>query len=207
MLFKPRVDHATVDAFTTMILCRLKVAPESVGMVSDFAQVPPEQIGPWATQLWGNTISELAIADEALGKVFRSGQGFVPTDPAAIGLYKRSLAEKFHFFAWIFGWEGTPGDAANCFTARVVSLDKVILIENLQSARNGQPGGWGLLDAVVEGIRPIASAAGQRVKTVATNARVEAAFRRRGFVDSSTAAEMEHSAKATPLELPLTSAT
>ncbi len=205
VLFKPRVDLATVQDFTNMILSQLKIAPASAGVVCDFSQVPSEQIGPWATQLWGNAISELAAADEALGNVFKSGQGFVPTDPAAITLYKRSFAENFLFFAWIYGWGGTPGDATNCFTARIVSLGKVILIENLQSARNGKPGGWGLLDAVVEVIRPIASAAGQRVKTVATNARVEAAFRRRGFVDSSTTAEMEHSAKAIPLELPVTS--
>lgn len=207
VLFKPRVDIATVQGFTNMILCRLKAEPTSMGVIYDFEEVPPEQLGPWATQLWSNTISELAVADETLGKVFRSGQGFVPTDPAAIALYKRSLSENFHFFAWMFGWGGTRGDAANSFTARIVCLDKIILIENLQAARNGQSGGWGLLDAVVDGIRPIAAAGGQRVKTVATNARVEAAFRRRGFVDSSSSAEMEHSANARPLELPIAPAT
>lgn len=205
VLFKPRVDQETVHAFTSSILAHLKAVPASVGVVDDFARVPADRIGPWAAQLWCNAISELALADETLGKVFRSGQGFVPTDPSAIILYKRCLAERFHFFAWIYGWGGAPGDTANCFTARLVSLDHVILIENLESKRNGESGGWGLLDAVVEGLRPIANATGQRMKTVATNARVEAAFRRRGFADSPTAVEMEHSAKATVLELPPTS--
>lgn len=207
VLFKPRVDLVTIQDFANVILNQLKVAPASAGVVYDFTQVPPEQVGPWATQMWSNAISELAVANETLGRVFRSGQGFVPTDLTAITLYKQSFAENFLFFAWIYGWGGMPGDATNCFTARIVNLGKVILIENIQSARNGQPGGWGLLDAVIEGIRPIAGATGQRVKTVATNARVEAALRRRGFVDSSTTTEMEHSAKATPLELPFTSST
>jgi hypothetical protein len=201
ILFKPRVDAETVEAFTSAILSRLKIHPVNFGAVCDFAKLHPTQIGPWATQLWANTISELANTDEELGKAFREGGGLVPTDPATVKLYKRKLAERFHFFVWIFGWGAAVGDTTNCFTARLIVLDGVIRIEDIQSKRNGLAGGWGLLDAVVDGVRLIAGATGQRVKTVATSDKIELAFRRRGFVDQVDEDRMEHSTNARPLEL------
>lgn len=200
-LFKPRVDDETKTAFTSAIVNRLTICPADFGAICDFTKLHPTQIESWASQLWTNTISELAATDADLGKAFRDGGGFVPTDPSTVNLYKRKLAERFHFFVWIYGWGKAIGDATNCFTARLIILDGVIRIEDLQAKRNGQPGGWGLMDAVVDSIRQIAAATGQRVKTVATNDQVERAFRRRGFIDQFDADKSEHSANARPLEL------
>lgn len=203
VLFKPRVDGETVALIASAVINGLKIEPASINVISDMAQLPPERIRPWATQCWVNTVGELAATDAELQKALREGNGYVPTNPAIIQLYRRKLAEKFHCFLWIAGWRGAVGDFQNCFTIRLLVLDGVIRIEDLQAMHDGQPCGWGVLDSAVNGVRHIALATNQRVKTVATNERIEQAFRRRGFVDPPDGVNFIHTEKARPLELPL----
>jgi len=201
LLFKPRVDGETVALIADAVLGGLKVQPASINVVSDMAQLPPDRVKSWATQCWVNVIGELAASDPELEKAFRAGGGYLPTNPAVIKLYKRKLAEKFHCFVWIVGWRGAVGDFGNCFTIRLLVLDGVIRIEDLQAKLDGQPGGWGILDSTIDGTRRVALATNQRVRTVATNDRIEQAFRRRGFVDPVDGANFVHTEKARPLEL------
>lgn len=193
-LFKPRVDTETVEAIAKAMLQGLKVAPTSVTGVADMAQLPSDRVKPWATQTWINVVTELNASDpemkEALAKY-----GYLPSDPAAIALYKRKLNERFICFLWIFG-----GDFANCFTIRLLVFTNAIRIEDLQATLDGKPGGWGILDSTVNGAKLLASATKQWIRTVATNQRVEEAFRKRGFVDAT--GDFAHTAKARPLELP-----
>lgn len=203
VLFKPRVDAETVTLIAGAVINGLKIEPASINVISDMAQLPPERVKSWATQCWVNVVGELAATDAEMEKRLGEGHGYVPTNPAVIQLYKRKLAEKFHCFLWIVGWRGAFGDVQNCFTIRLLVLDGVIRIEDLQAKLDGQPGGWGVLDSTVNGVRHIALATKQRIKTVATNERIEQAFRRRGFVDPPDAANFVHTEKARPLELPL----
>lgn len=200
VLFKPRVDAETVAAIASAVLNRLRIEPASVTLVSDMAQLPPDRASSWAAQAWVNVVGELCGTDSEMARAFASG-GYIPSDPTTILLYKRKLAARFVCFLWLVGWRGAVGDFANCFTVRLLVLDTVIRIEDLQAKLEGQTGGWGLLDATVEGMKLIASAGNQRVKTIATNDRVEQAFRRRGFVDS-VSNQHTHTKKARPLELP-----
>lgn len=208
VLFKPRVDQETVEAIAKAVLSGLKIQPASVNLVADMAQLPADRIGPWAAQAWVNIVGELCATDSEMARAFTSGGGYLPSDPATIMLYRRKLSDRFFCFLWLVGWRADVGDFDNCFTVRLVVLDSVIRIEDLQAKLDGQSGGWGVLDAVVNGVRAVAAATGQRVKTIATNHRVEQAFRRRGFIDSISD-KYTHTAKARSLELsfPATRAT
>lgn len=200
-VLRPRVAPAEAQGIAAAIRSHLKVKPASSGVACDFANVPASQVTSFATRIWANAISELACVDEELGEALREGAGFVPSDPKRQALYNRKMDERFRFFAWIFGWGGAVGDANNCYTVRLLVLDSVIRIEDLQAKRNGEPGGWGLLNATVEAVRLFALRNGQRLKTTATNTRIENGFRRLGFATAPDASLAEHGPNAKHLEL------
>jgi hypothetical protein len=200
VLFKPRIDAEAIEAIASAVLDGLKVQLASVNLVAHIDRLPPDRIASWATQVWINVVGELTATDPEMAHAFASG-GYLPRDPAMIQLYKRKLAARFLCFLWLVGWRGKVGDFANCFTVGLVLLDRVIRIEDLQANFDGQPGGWGLLDATVEGVKRLAAVTQQRVKTIATNEQVDGAFKRRGFVVSTSDQHM-YTEKVHPLELP-----
>src|SRR5207248_4980965 len=90
----------------------------------------------------------------------------------------------FQFFLWLVAGPTRPLTPDNQCVIKLMVLQDVILLEEIHARKDGSPGGWGLLDKSLEGLRDVAAKFEiDRVKTIATNERVYRAFLRRGFRD------------------------
>src|SRR5690606_17553502 len=96
------------------VLGELKLEPSTVAVVSDMSELPPDRVASWATQCWLNVVGELCAVDPEMEKAFSAGNGYLPSDPVVVALYKKKLAERFFCFLWIAGWRGAVSDMANC---------------------------------------------------------------------------------------------
>lgn len=182
VLFAPKIcDDQAINAGGT-VLQHLGFESGTNAIYSRCEKLPAHEVAEWASQMWANTVAHLASIDPEVRNILLQHKTCLPEDEDV----QKALLEKVHasfaFFLWLIASPTRPTDHGNYCLLKFVVLNDVILLENINSARNGVPGGWGWLDKSISGLRQIGDAYEiRKLKVIATNERVCRAFLNRGF--------------------------
>ena len=184
MLFAPKVSDADVSTAGAMVLQHLDFVTGTNALFSKCQKLSTKDVSEWAPRIWANTVAHLASVDPAVKAILLKHNSCLPDDDAAHTLLLGKVYTAFSFFLWVVASPVRPLDPNNCCILKIVILQDVLLLENINSIKNGAPGGWGWLDKSIAGLGQIAKAFDiRRIKAVATNERVYQAFLHRGFRD------------------------
>lgn len=203
-LFNPRVDPQDITKCGLLLLDGLVPLSGMHWLVFQFEKLPDDSVANWGSRCWANTVSHLAEIDPEVRHVLQTYQTYLPSDGPALELLIRKVRSAWRFFIWTYVSTTTPPDSSNHYQIKIIVLKDVILLEGISAKRNGQAGGWGLLDKCLSDLKKIAKAFGiNRIKTIATNERVYKAMLRRGFKDHINPTNLERHIEtyAKPLEL------
>lgn len=183
-LFKPRVDFQDITQCGLLLLDGLVPLTGTHWLVFQFEKLPDDSVANWGSRCWANTVSHLAETDPEVRHVLQAYQTYLPGNGPALELLIKKVISAWRFFIWTYASITTPPDSNNHYQIKIIVLKDVILLEGISAKRNGQAGGWGLLDKCLSDLEKIARAFGiNRIKTIATNERVYKAMLRRGFKD------------------------
>lgn len=204
LLFKPRLTHSDVELCGQAVLQHIGFPGGTNVAASDFNRMSDADVAEWGMRCWANTLAHLCETDAQVRAAIQKHQTYLPNDSKALELLIEKVRGAFVVFAWIIASPVRPLDMNESCYVKFIVLSDVILLENIQAKHAGINGGWGLLDKTIAGLREVAEAFGiRRIKAVATNERVYAAFLKRGFRDQQRVDGFERHVEkfARPIEL------
>lgn len=183
-LFVSKMHDADAEWVGRTILGRLNFVNGDNALYTNFDCLSDEQVSQWATQCWANTIAHLCQVDAEVRAVVSCHRSMLPDDAAAQELLIKKVLRAFGFFLWLLAGPTKPLSQTNVCVIKLIVLHDALLLEEIQSIRDGTPGGWGLLDKTISGLRDVGRGLEIKViKAIATNKQVYNAFLRRGFRD------------------------
>ena len=204
LLFKPRLTHSDVQQCGHAVLQHVGFPGGTNVVTSDFTRMSDTDVAEWGMRCWANTLAHLCETDVHVRTTIQKHRTYLPNDSQAVELLLEKVRGMFVVFVWLLASPARPLDMNESCYVKFIVLSDVILLENVQAKHAGGYGGFGLVDKTIAGLREVAEAFGiRRIKAVATNERVYAAFLKRGFRDQLEVAglqrHIEHYAK--PVEL------
>lgn len=134
----------------------------------------------WANRIVLNTIARISLDDPALAKVAELRGINAPECQTALRAHWRG-------FVMAAAYPTETVDFANYVLFALIFLKDTVLIEQVQSQRNGKPGGWNLIQILVIHLASCTGALGVRsLHTSATNPRAATLFAKNGFTELQT---------------------
>ena len=184
ILFRPKIVDTDLERIGELILGRLDFKDGTNTIYSNFDRMSDSGVSVWATVCWANTVAHLCEIDTEVRTAVSAHRTFLPDDTAAQDLLIKKVHAAFQSFLWLLACPTRPLTPDNRCVIKLIVLQDAILLEEIHARKDGSPGGWGLLDKTLDGLRDVAAGFEiDRVKTIATNEQVYRAFLRRGFRD------------------------
>ena len=191
-LFVPKVSDEDARDSAALVLQHLNFVSGTNSAYSKCQKLSDAEVAEWGPRIWANTVAHLAVSDPAVRSILLEHQSSMPQAESARLLLMQKVYSAFVFFLWIVASPARPLDPQNCCVLKLIVLQDVVLLENINALQSGTAGGWGWLDKSIAGIRQIGDVFGiRRIRAVATNERVYRAFLRRGFRDAPPPSELE----------------
>jgi len=190
-LFRSQVVAEDVEWSGRLMLQQFGFANGVNMFYSNFDRMSDTDVTDWGTRCWANTVAHLCESDADVRTVIRVHRSTLPDDTATLELIMSKVRAAYRFFLWVLASPARPFSMENSCYIKLIVLNNVILLENIQAKREGAFGGWGLLDKTIAGLRCLAAGFEiRRIKAIATNERVYGAFLRRGFRDQGQVEEL-----------------